>query len=63
MLMNFGVNYRLRKMLCTFGEKLSEQEANDVFAEAPMDGSKINLKRWANVLTKGTENPEEPAAS
>lgn len=54
---------KLRKMLCTFGEKLTEQEANDVFAEAPMDGSKINLKRWANVLTKGTENPEEPAAS
>jgi len=54
---------KLRKMLCTFGEKLSDTEASDAFGEAPSAGSgKIDVKKWANVLTRGVEEPAEPAA-
>jgi Ca2+-binding EF-hand superfamily protein len=50
---------KLRKMLCTFGQKLNDQEANDAFGEAPVHANgKIDLKKWANVLTKGCEDPE-----
>jgi len=50
---------KLKKMLCTFGQKLTAQEASDTFGEAPIHANgKIDLKKWANVLTKGTENPE-----
>jgi len=53
---------KLRKLLCTFGQKLTDQEANDAFGEAPIAGNgKIDLKKWANVLTRGTE--EDPASS
>jgi len=52
---------KLRKMLCTFGQKLTDQEASDAFGEAPVAANgKIDLKKWANVLTRGTE--EEPAS-
>jgi len=48
---------KLRKMLCTFGERLNDQEANDAFNEAPIDSKsgKVDLKKWANILTKGCE--------
>lgn len=47
---------RLRKMLTTFGERLTEQEATDVFNEAPVTKSgKIDLKKWANLLTRGVD--------
>jgi len=50
---------KLKKMLCTFGQKLTAQEASDTFGEAPIHANgKIDLKKWANVLTKGSENPE-----
>jgi len=54
---------KLRKMLCTFGEKLNEAEASDCFGEAPLAANgRIDLKKWANVLTRGTEEPAEPAS-
>jgi len=50
---------KLKKMLCTFGQKLTAQEAADTFGEAPVhENGKIDLKKWANVLTKGTADPE-----
>lgn len=50
---------RLRQMLTTFGEKLNEQEANDAFAEAPVDSSgNVDLKKFASILTKGVEEEE-----
>lgn len=51
---------KLKKMLCTFGQKLTAQEAADTFCEAPVhENGKIDLKKWANVLTKGTADPVE----
>lgn len=50
---------RLRQMLTTFGEKLNEQEANDAFAEAPVDSAgNVDLKKFASILTKGVEEEE-----
>ena len=43
-------------MLTTFGERLTEQEATDVFNEAPVTKSgRIDLKKWANLLTRGVD--------
>ncbi|XP_028967502.1 myosin regulatory light chain 2-like [Galendromus occidentalis] len=51
---------KLRKMLTTFGERLTEKEATDVFNEAPMNKEgKIDLKKWANLLTKGVEDENQ----
>ncbi|EEC03753.1 myosin regulatory light chain, putative [Ixodes scapularis] len=55
----FCTEERLRQMLCTFGEKLTDQEANDAFAEAPINSEgKVDLKKFASILTKGVEEEQ-----
>jgi Ca2+-binding EF-hand superfamily protein len=50
---------KLRQMLQTFGERLNDKEANEAFNEAPVDKSgNVDLKKWANILTKGVEEEE-----
>lgn len=49
----------LRRALTTWGEKFSETEADDALSEAPMDANGlIDIKKFANVLTKGAEEEE-----
>lgn len=51
---------KLRKMLTTFGERLTDDEAADAFNEAPMDSSgRVDLRRWANLLTRGGVEEQE----
>lgn len=49
----------LRKALTTWGEKFNEAEIDEALSEAPMDGNgMIDLKKFANILTKGAEEEE-----
>ncbi|XP_076364354.1 LOW QUALITY PROTEIN: myosin regulatory light chain 2-like [Tachypleus tridentatus] len=53
----------LRHALMTWGEKLSSQEVDDAFNEAPMNNEgQIDLKKFAQVLTRGAEEEEEAGA-
>jgi len=49
----------LRKALTTWGEKFNDKEIEEALSEAPMDhNGMIDLKKFANVLTKGAEEEE-----
>jgi len=49
----------LRKALTTWGEKFNEAEIEEALAEAPIDNNgMIDLKKFANILTKGAEEEE-----
>ncbi|KAG8181782.1 hypothetical protein JTE90_014024 [Oedothorax gibbosus] len=49
----------LRKALTTWGEKFNDAEIDEALAEAPIDGNgMIDLKKFANILTKGAEEEE-----
>ncbi|XP_022243494.1 myosin regulatory light chain 2-like [Limulus polyphemus] len=53
----------LRHALMTWGEKFSNEEANDALNEAPVDHEgMIDLKKFAQVLTRGVEEEEEAGA-
>lgn len=55
---------KIKHDLQTWGEKFSAQELDDAFENAPIDGSgKLDLKKFANILTKGVEDEEEQAAA
>lgn len=46
----------LRHSLCTWGEKFSASEADNILAEAPTDGKgNIDIKKFAQLLTRGDE--------
>jgi len=54
---------KLKTAICTFGEKFSADEWKTVFAEAPLDGAgRIELKKWARIITGGAEEEEGAAA-
>ncbi|GAB6018461.1 Myosin type II regulatory light chain [Chamberlinius hualienensis] len=54
---------KLKHDLMTWGEKFKAGEVADAFEQAPIDDKGfINLKGFANVLTKGVEDEEEGAA-
>lgn len=49
----------LKRALTTWGEKFSEAEVDEALAEAPMDDKGlIDIKKFANILTKGAEEEE-----
>jgi len=49
----------LRKALTTWGQKFNETEIDEAMSEAPLDGNgMIDLKKFANILTKGAEEEE-----
>ncbi|XP_076337904.1 myosin regulatory light chain 2-like [Tachypleus tridentatus] len=53
----------LRHALMTWGEKLSDKEVEDAFKEAPIDNDgKIDLKKFAQILTRGADEEEEAGA-
>lgn len=54
---------KLKHDLMTWGEKFKAGEVDDAFDQAPIDDAGfINLKQFANILTKGVEEEEEGAA-
>ncbi|TDG38344.1 hypothetical protein AWZ03_015234 [Drosophila navojoa] len=49
----------LKRSLTTWGEKFSEEEVEEALSEAPMDDKGlIDIKKFANILTKGAEEEE-----
>ncbi|XP_054710552.1 myosin regulatory light chain 2-like [Uloborus diversus] len=49
----------LRRALTTWGEKFSEAEVEEALSEAPIDNDGlIDIKKFANILTKGAEEEE-----
>lgn len=49
----------LKRALTTWGEKFSEAEVEEALSEAPIDGNGlIDIKKFANILTKGAEEEE-----
>jgi len=49
----------LRRALTTWGEKFSEAECDEALSEAPIDNNGlIDIKKFANILTKGAEEEE-----
>lgn len=53
----------LKHALCTWGEKFSAKECEEIFAEAPtnMEG-KVDIKKFIQLITRGNEEEEEAAA-
>jgi len=46
----------LKHALCTWGEKFSADEAENILKEAPMDREgNIDIKKFAQILTKGED--------
>jgi len=41
----------LKHSLCTWGEKFTEKEWQTMASEAPMVGNKIDIKKWAKIIT------------
>lgn len=53
----------LKHALCTWGEKFSVKECEDIFAEAPVDmQGKIDIKKFIQLITRGNEEEDEAAA-
>lgn len=49
----------LKRALTTWGEKFSDAEVEEALSEAPIDGNGlIDIKKFANILTKGAEEEE-----
>ncbi|KAF8764396.1 myosin regulatory light chain 2-like [Argiope bruennichi] len=49
----------LKRALTTWGEKFSEAEVEEALSEAPIDSNGlIDIKKFANILTKGAEEEE-----
>jgi len=49
----------LKRALTTWGEKFSEAECDEALSEAPMDkNGLIDIKKFANILTKGADEEE-----
>lgn len=54
---------RLRHVLTTWGEKFTKEECDIILREAPVDSrNRIDVRRFANLVTKGAEEEEEEAA-
>ncbi|WP_217492896.1 hypothetical protein, partial [Pseudoalteromonas sp. BMB] len=46
----------LKRSLTTWGEKFSQDEIEEALSEAPIDGNGlIDIKKFAQILTKGAE--------
>jgi len=41
----------LKHSLCTWGEKFTDNEWQTMASEAPMVGNKIDIKKWAKIIT------------
>lgn len=53
----------LKHALCTWGEKFAAKEADEIFAEAPVDmQGRIDIKKFIQLITRGNEEEEEEAA-
>lgn len=53
----------LKHALCTWGEKFTQKECDEIFAEAPTDMSgKVDIKKFIQLITRGNEEEEEAAA-
>jgi len=48
----------LRASMTTWGEKFTIDEWESMVSEAPMQGNKIDIKRWAKSITGGAEDEE-----
>lgn len=47
-------------MLTTWGEKFTKEECDIILREAPVDSrNRIDLRRFANLVTKGAEDEQE----
>nr|ACI94901.1 myosin light chain 2 [Scolopendra subspinipes] len=55
---------KLKHDLMTWGEKFSQEEIDDAFEQAPIDGDgNMDVKKFANILTKGVEDEDDQAAA
>lgn len=53
----------LKHALCTWGEKFSAKECEDIFAESPTDmQGRIDIKKFIQMITRGNEEEDEAAA-
>lgn len=53
----------LKHALCTWGEKFTAKECDEIFAEAPVDMSgKLDIKKFIQLITRGNEEEDEAAA-
>lgn len=52
----------LKHALCTWGEKFSAKECEDIFNEAPIDNKgRVDIKKFVQLITRGNEEEEEAA--
>lgn len=53
----------LKHALCTWGEKFSQKECEEIFAEAPVDmQGKVDIKKFIQLITRGNEEEDEAAS-
>lgn len=53
----------LKHALCTWGEKFSAKECEDIFAEAPVDNQgRVDIKKFIQLITRGNQEEDEAAA-
>lgn len=53
----------LKHALCTWGEKFTPKECDEIFAEAPTDmQGRVDIKKFIQLITRGNEEEEEAAA-
>lgn len=52
----------LKHALCTWGEKFTPKEAEEIFAEAPTDmQGRVDIKKFIQLITRGNEEEEAAA--
>lgn len=50
----------LKHALCTWGEKFTPKECEDIFNEAPIDNQgRVDIKKFIQLITRGNEEEEE----
>lgn len=53
----------LKHALCTWGEKFTPKESEDIFAEAPVDNQgRVDIKKFIQLITRGNQEEDEAAA-
>lgn len=53
----------LKHALVTWGEKFTQKEVDEIFAEASVDmQGRVDIKKFIQMITRGNEEEEEAAA-
>lgn len=54
----------LKHALCTWGEKFSPKECEEILAEASIDmQGRLDIKKFIQLITRGNEEEEEEVAN